>query len=75
MIESSSRCRPASSRLIVDVRIGGLGAGLFDFTPDFESYLQPIRVEDVGDVGSIKSIWDSIYLYIHIQLSKASQNF
>jgi len=40
---------------MVEDRIGGLGAGLFDFTPNVDKYLQPITIEDVGDAGSVKS--------------------
>jgi len=41
--------------MVEEDRIGGLGAGLFDFTSNFDKYLQPITIEDVGDVGSVKS--------------------
>jgi hypothetical protein len=45
----------ASGRFIVEDRTGGLGAGLFDFNSNFDKYLQPTTIEDVGDVGSFKS--------------------
>lgn len=54
MDKSPSRSH-ASDLFIVEDFIGGLGAGLFDFTLDRDWYLQSTTIEDVGEVGSVKS--------------------